>query len=518
MIVAPAASEIESFRDLVAERLGLHFEDGKLDFLADVLQKRLEYTGCPRFSLYRERICSSPGEGDEIRALAEHLTVGETYFFRYAEHFAAFAEVVLPSRIQGRSADRRLRILSAGCASGEEPYSLAILMRERFPELASWDVEILGFDVNPSMIGKARRGRYSPWSLRETPDQVRLNHFRPDTRELQLNGSVKSAVRFEERNLLSEDPLFWQRDSFDVIFCRNVTMYFTTEVTRSVVARLARSLVPGGFLFLGHAETLRAVSQEFHLCHTHETFYYQRREAHETPSEMTFGEAAGNELIRKSAPALTEPSDSWFSIIRGASERIADLTQEKKVSGIGVAAMAAPPTSNVWVPHASDRAEAIELLRRERFTDAMELLRTLPSESRADPDTQLLLAVLHTNGGNLSEAENVCRHVLELDELNAGAHYLTALCREHAGDADGAVRHDQTAAYLDSAFAMPHLHLGLMAKRSVDMGTARRELGRAITLLDREDASRILLFGGGFTREALVEFCRAELRACGGVA
>jgi chemotaxis protein methyltransferase CheR len=91
-----------------------------------------------------------------------------------------------------------------------------------------------------------------------------------------------------------------------------------------------------------------------------------------------------------------------------------------------------------------------------------------------------------------------------------------ALCREHAGDRDAAVEHDKAASYLDAAFAMPHLHLGLMAKRSADVETARRELGQALPLLDREDASRILLFGGGFTREALIEFCRLELRACGG--
>jgi chemotaxis protein methyltransferase CheR len=155
-------------------------------------------------------------------------------------------------------------------------------------------------------------------------------------------------------------------------------------------------------------------------------------------------------------------------------------------------------------------------MRKERFAEAMELLRALPVESKADPDSQLLVAILLTNGGDLPEAEKVCLHVLKIDELNAGAHYLMALCREHAGDREAAVEHDQAATYLDSAFAMPHLHLGLVAKRSADAETARRELGRALPLLDREDASRILLFGGGFTRKALVEFCRAELRACGG--
>jgi chemotaxis protein methyltransferase CheR len=148
--------------------------------------------------------------------------------------------------------------------------------------------------------------------------------------------------------------------------------------------------------------------------------------------------------------------------------------------------------------------------------EAKEFLRDLPAASGADPDAQILLAVLHTNSGEIVEAEKIARQVLAADELNTGAHYLIALCREQAGDRDGAVRHNQAATYLDPLFAMPHLHLGLIAKRGADRETARRELGLALPLFDREDPARILLFGGGFTREMLVEFCRAELRACGG--
>jgi chemotaxis protein methyltransferase CheR len=521
MTEALAAADIESFRALVARRLGLYFEDAKLDFLAEVLQRRMEGARCDFFSLYQRRITSSANEHEELCALAEQLTVNETYFFRYADHFRAFAEVVVPNRIQARARQRRLRILSAGCASGEEAYSLAILIRDRLPELASWEITIHGIDVNASMIGKALRAKYSPWSLRETPADLHRKYFRADGRDFLLDSSLKTGVTFEERNLVEEDPLFWQGDAFDVVFCRNVTMYFTVEATRSVISRIARSLAPGGFLFLGHAETLRGVSQEFRLRHTHETFYYQRPEAHETNGAADLPPARGDHSsFRRPVPEVVEPGDSWFTTIRRASERIANLTQEKSGPAVGESGSTsrhssrskAAPTPLLW-----DRALAIELMRKERFAEAMELLRALPTESKADLDTQLLLAVLLTNGGDLPEAEEVCLHVLKLDELNAGAHYLMALCREHAGDREGAVGHDQAAAYLDSAFAMPHLHLGLVAKRSADAETARRELGRALPLLDREDASRILLFGGGFTRKALVEFCRAELRACGGV-
>jgi chemotaxis protein methyltransferase CheR len=520
MTVLLVSSDVECFRDLVARHLGLYFEDAKLDFLADVLRRRMQGTRCALFSLYQRRVASSVHGHEELCALAEQLTVNETYFFRYADHFRAFTEVVVPNRIQARAHQRRLRILSAGCASGEEAYSIAILIRDRLPELAPWDITIHGIDVNASMVGKALQARYSTWSLRDTPADLQRKYFRTDGRDFLLDSTLKSGVTFEERNLVEPDPVFWQGDAFDVVFCRNVTMYFTIEAARSVISRIARSLAPGGFLFLGHAETLRGVSQEFRLQHTHETFYYKSREAHETTSVADLPPPPGDQdFLENPVPAAVEPGDSWFDTIRRASERIANLTQEKIGPPIGESrsnsghssGSRTAPTSPLW-----DRALAIELLRKERFAEAMEVLRALPAESKADPDTQLLLAVLLTNGGNLPEAEKVCLHVLKLDELSAGAHYLMALCREHAGDRKAAVEHDQAATYLDSAFAMPHLHLGLVAKRSADAETARRELGRALPLLDQEDASRILLFGGGFTRKALVEFCRAELRACGG--
>jgi chemotaxis protein methyltransferase CheR len=521
VIASLAPAEIESFRNLVAERLGLFFDDAKLDFLADVLRKRMEETGCQHFAAYRGRVIASSGKRGEIGALAEQLTVGETYFFRYCDHLRAFAEVVIPSRIEARGGERRLRILSAGCASGEEPYSLAILLRERFANLAPWQIELSGFDVNPRAVEKALHGRYPEWSLRETPEDLRSRYFRSVGRDFQLDESVRSAVTFEQRNLVEEDRSFWLRESFDAVFCRNVLMYLTPDVTRSVVARIARCIAPGGFLFLGHAETLRGVSQEFHLQHTHETFYYQRQQAHEAQSTAT--DTAWATTVRAATasalPELVEPNDTWYGVIQTASERIATLTGDKARSAVGtvesapqgVAISRAKARAAVW-----DRAPALELLRRERFREATELVNHLPPEAKTDPDTQLLLAVLLANSGELLEAEKVCEQILHLDDLSAGAHYLMALCKEHAGDSSDAIRHDQAAAYLDSAFAMPHLHLGLIAKRSADVETARRELGRALSLLDREDASRVLLFGGGFTREALVEFCGRELRACGG--
>jgi chemotaxis protein methyltransferase CheR len=500
-------ADVERFRTVVAQHLGFRFDDAKLDSLAEVLNERVERARDGHVDAYLSRLASPARGREELRLLADRLTVAETYFFRNPDQLRAFADVVL-----GR---RPLRILSAGCASGEEAYSLAILARERLGELAGRETTILGIDVNPSMIEKAERARYSEWSLRQTPDDLRARYFRSEGRDdIVLDERVRAMVTFAERNLVRDDPAFWQPDSFDAIFCRNVIMYFRPEVARAVVARMTQALTRDGFLFLGHAETLRGISHDFHLRHTHETFYYRRRTAVESDLPFEPQQAAPSPPLPAAALELGE---AWMEAIDRSAERIAALAHGARRS------RAAADAGRVDTPRAApgsrwDLGLPVDLLRRERFADAIASLGALPPESRHDSDVQLLRAVVLTNAGDLGEARRVCEQLLELDGLNAGAHYLMALCLERAGEREAAVEHDRTAVYLDSAFAMPHLHLGLTARRAGDVATARRELEQALALLEREDPSRVLLFGGGFSREALIALCRAELRGCGAAA
>lgn len=446
--------------------------------LAETLRRRAADAGCDGTVAYLDRL---ERDGRELRELTEDLTVTESYFFRNFDQFRALGDAILPER--ARTGRYPLRVLSAGCAAGEEAYSIAMLVHERFLGTGFPPVEIRAFDVRPSMIRAARRAAYRSWSLRETPAEVRERYFHARGDEFHLTDEVRGMVRFEERNLAQHDGAFWAPEEFDVVFCRNVVMYLTSEAARTAIDRIARSLVTGGYLFLGHAETLRGISNAFHLRHTHETFYYQ---LHEGASMEPPPAPAGR-------PVAPPPSTTWIDAIRQASERIASL--------------ATPPE-----PEPSVGMESVlDLLRRERFREAMQTLGALPVALRSSLDARLLRAVLLTNAGDPREAESECRDLLTVDELNAGAHYVMALCREQAGDPIGAADHDETAAYLDPAFAMPRLHLGLLARRAGAAERARRELGRALDLLDREDASRVLLFGGGLSRSALMDLCRSSM-------
>ena len=497
--------DLERFRTAIVHEIGLHFDDAKLGFLGEVLQRRLDNLGrSAEFYLYS--LGQERGDG-ELNALAQELTVGETYFFRNNEQFRALAEVALPERMRANNASpvglpKTLRVLSAGCASGEEAYSIAIVVRTTITD-PSFDVLIRAVDLNPIVLAKAARARYSSWALRDTPADVQRQWFRPDGRDMVLEETLRAAVRFDLGNLASDDPELWQPGAYDVIFCRNVLMYFAPEQMRAAIDRIAHSLAPGGFLFLGHAETLRGVSDAFHLRHTHETFYYERKEN-------------GGPACRRSAqPALRLPSGAasvgalgaaWFDEIREASERVAALVPALAADIPCVSLPSAP-----W-----DVAPALDLLRQERFVEALDYVRAGTQGAEPDPDILLLEATLLAHSGQLVTAEDACLRLLLIDELNAGAHYVLALCREHAGSRDRAAEHDRVAAYLDPAFAMPRLHLGLMARRASDRDSARRELAQAFILLKREDASRLLLFGGGFNRESLLLLCESALRECGG--
>ncbi len=486
-VIDPA--DVAALRACVADTLGLQVDDGRLGDLAALLGRRVAARRVP-VGRYLQQLASAGAAHPEWRELAPALTIGETYFFRHREQLRAFTDEVLP-------AIRAPRILSAGCASGEEPYTLAMLMRGAGIDPTA-GASLRAFDLNPVALQRAARGRYPRWSLRETPDEMRRRWFSEEGSDLVLDAAIRAMVTFEERNLAREDPSAWAPASYDVVFCRNVLMYFAPEHARAVIARIATALAPGGYLFLGHAETLRGVSDEFVLRSAHGTFFYQR-------------EGVPEPRRRDRAPATPvafgplSPLDidgGWVDAIRGASDRIRDLAHPSPAAEV-MDRRAAP----------ADLGPALDLLERERFAEALDALRELPDD---DDEVALLRAALLVHGGRAAEAQGLAEVLVARDARHAGARYVLALCREGAGDLSGAAVHDRAAARLDPTFAMPRLHLGLMAGRAGERRDAARDLGEALPLLLGEDPRRLLLFGGGFGRDGLIALCRTEIARLGG--
>jgi chemotaxis protein methyltransferase CheR len=461
-------AEVSRFRTLLAARLGWTFADNDTAQLAEVLGRRCGDHGLSR-GAYLSRLAAGDW-ADELTTLAEELTINETYFYRHGEQFRALAEVVLPERAGVRSAQRVLRMLSVGCSSGEEAFTMAIVARELLPD-HDWIISVLGLDASPAVLRTAARARFSAWSLRETPDAVRQRWFHPHEGGFELDVAIRSAVQFRQYNVAEDDIVLWQPDQYDVVFCRNLLMYLTPAVRESLVQRMTRSLAPGGYLFLGHTDSLGSRPEGLEPQHTHQTFYYRRTEPSESPRVTPAAP-------RNPAPAAARP-------------------------------VAAPP------PETGGHDRAMRLLLDERFADALRLLDDEPDAGRAAPRELLLRAVLLAHAGRLDDAEMVCRRLLDDDGLYADAHHQLAVCLEGGAAVDVAIGHYRLAAYLDPDFAMPRLRLGLLARRRGENRIAGPELDRALTLLRQEHDERIALFGGGFGRIALTTLCRAELDACG---
>jgi chemotaxis protein methyltransferase CheR len=449
------------------------FDDKRAPQLAEVLRTRATQHGLSGRG-YLDRLGTA--WNTELAALAEAVTVNETYFFRNIEQFNVLAEVVLPERIRARSGERRLRLLSVGCSTGEEAYTLAMVAAERVEP--SWDVSIAGLDVNRTALRVAAAGRYSRWSLRETPAAAQHRWFRPDGDGVEVDERLRSRVRFLEYNAANDDPLLFAPDTYDVVFCRNLLMYLTPVVVAATVARITRALAPGGYLFLGHTDTLGSRPTALTVRHTHGTFYYQKTVQHQS-----------------TVPPPEEPE------------------QPGRAGGAGRAA--APPVHRRTARPADGRhrEHALQLVQEERFTEALALLDALDTAEADRPEVMLVRGAVLAHLGHTGRATALCHRLLDRDALNPDAHHLLAGCREGDGDPAAAQEHHRIAVHLDAAFAMPRLRLGLLARRRGDLPTAERELDRAVTLLRHESDERILLFGGGFGRGALIALCRAELAA-----
>lgn len=510
-----AREQMEQFRDIIEVELGLSFGDDRAEQIAQALTSRSEVL---RMSPQRY-MAALDRDTEEWQHLAALLTVPESYFFRHSDHLNAFVDVAIPERMAAHPHHRVLKILSVGCAGGEEPYTLSMTILQHERLVRDWDVRIRACDLNADALRHAERGVYTPWALRATSGTVRDRFFQMVGKRYRIHDEVRQRVSFETCNVLRLScPEL--RETFDIIFFRNVLIYFSAEAIRAAINGMAHLLAPGGYLFLGPAETLRGVSDDFQLCHTHEAFYYRRRdkiaalEPWGSPAveSISLAAAAGEQQPRfhPSAPFEIPMSTAWIEEIERSSERVRELH-----AGHGsVSPEPAPsPDRRLGSSSSAETQRLASLFSAERYGEVIAGAEAISAEAQRDPDACLLLAVAYLNQRDVPAAEAACKLLLELDSLNSSGHYVLALCREQSQDTAGAAEHDRIAVYLDETFAMPHLHLALLARRQGDARAARRSFEHASLLLGRESASRILMFGGGFSREALRDLCRRELNA-----
>ncbi|MHB0970456.1 MAG: CheR family methyltransferase [Thermoanaerobaculia bacterium] len=251
----------------MAASLGLHFPEERWADLERGVVSAAHELGHPDAETCARWLLSTTLTRSHTEVLASHLTIGETYFFREKETLEVFEQQIVPELLRSRhDGERRLRIWSAGCCTGEEPYSIAMLLDGLIPDASAWNVTILATDINPQFLRKAAGGVYGEWSFRGTPAWMRERYFkqRKDGR-FELDAKIRSRVRFFHLNLAGDvyPSLLNNTNAMDVIFCRNVLMYFTAERAKEVSGNLYRSLVEGGWLAVSPTETSNILFSSF---------------------------------------------------------------------------------------------------------------------------------------------------------------------------------------------------------------------------------------------------------------
>jgi len=255
--------DFAALRALVKEHTGIHLTEQKRELVYGRLSRRLRALGLESFRAYRELL--ERNEGDELVQFCNAITTNLTSFFREAHHFQYLREQLLSSRAADPRGPRRLRFWSAGCSTGEEPYSLAMTIHEALPDARRWDIRILATDLDTEVLAKGTRGIYEEERVRGMSAERLGRFFRRDggaAQSCSVTQELRDLITFRELNLMHTLPM---KGPFDAIFCRNVVIYFDKDTQRQLFARIAQLQRPGDILFLGHSENLFRVCDDYTL-------------------------------------------------------------------------------------------------------------------------------------------------------------------------------------------------------------------------------------------------------------
>lgn len=413
--------------DYIARRYGLYHSPERLPELERKLEQLAPRLGLESSSQLSERLLGSHLSPNEELDLIEGLTIGETYFFREPEAIQALLDSILPELMQQRTTQQPLRLWSAGCASGEEPYSLAMALNSQATQTPSAGFSLLATDINRQSLEKARLGYYTAWSFRAMPSHYKQRYFQPqsDGRWL-LDPALRQQVQFAQLNLAAPDypSILNGTHELDIIFCRNVLMYFSDETIAQIAERFARCLRPGGWLVLSQTECSHQFQSAFETVQIGGAFLYRKRGGKRLPPTPAFPRPA-ERAIAPSRPAIAEGEESGSQQPQAASSS------------------AAPISSH------------------ELFNQARQL----------------------ADQGALTQARTLCEQALRHHQLHYEGHYLHAMILqelEAIAEARIALRR---VLYLEPEFVMAHYALGMLELKAADNRSGERHLDQVQRLL-----------------------------------
>ncbi|MGQ3685980.1 MAG: CheR family methyltransferase [Candidatus Loosdrechtia sp.] len=491
--------------DMIAVHVGLHFPRERWHDLKRGISSAAKDFGFDNVESCIQWLVSSSLTRNQIEILASNLTIGETYFFRDKRIFEILEEHIIPELISlRRTSERRLRIWSAGCATGEEPYSIAILLKKMIPDLRDWNITLLATDINPRFLQKASKGAYTDWSFRGTPRWVREGYFgKIKTNLYQISSDVKEMVTFSFLNLVRDSypSLVNNTNAVDIIFCRNVLMYFATGTMHKVIQKLYRSLVDGGWLIVSPCETSNTLASQFTAVNFPGTILYRKVL---NPSGIP------GKIFRENVLTGEEEQETGISF-QIPFEPVDDITDGMTVQRFTVCID--EENKKPEVPEPKDPyMEILDIYRKGLYREAGEKLITFLSDRKVIGNNPAftrepvdLLIHVYANQGKLHEALEWCEKAITMDKTNPCFHYLRANILQELGHVEESVISLKRVLYLNPDFVLAHFALGMLNRKKGKIREANRHFKNALSILDSFRDDDVLPESEGMTAKRLRE-------------
>ncbi len=505
---------------VISEQLGLFFPPERSADLERRLSGAAQTLGFGDLAACLEWLAVTPFSDETRDTLAAALTIGETYFYRDPAVFDALQRQLIPPLLEARrQGDRRLRIWSAGCSSGEEPYSIAIALTRAVPDLADWHVTLLATDLNPRALAKAEAGEYGNWSFRGAPSWLREQYFRClGEGRWAVRDEIKRMVTFAPLNLVEDryPSLVTNTSAIDILFCRNVLMYFHLDLIARVVGRFSRALLEGGWLIVSPSELSPVVCGPFRSATIAGAIVLRNGGEVPAPAFPAWS-------VPPAPPPVPPVGFTWpvplpSALTPGPTSIVppVDLAPvADRVDALAPAAASEAAGVDADVPSsAADAAyeRAEQLYADGSYAEAASALQTVLAAAAADSVTAsagALLARTYANLGELDAAEAWCERAIVAEKGNAALHYLLATIlveRDRWHDAERALRR---TLYLEPNFVLAHFTLGTVIRRHDGARRAEKCFANTLALLRDYAQDDPLPSGDGMTAGRLAEIAAA---------
>lgn len=481
--IKQSAASWDLYRPMIQQRLhsqfGLIIQDHELENLWRAVEQRMQFHQMDSAADYYNLL--NQDHSEEWKGLINLITIKHTFFFRNQPQFISLGKTILPELIEHKKKSSpykkpNLKIWSAGCSTGEEPYSIAMLLHHCL-NLSDWNVEILATDISEQALYLARMGVYSENAIHSL-DSLYSKRFFSRAQKTQptsfvIHEDIKKMVRFDYLNLLDDKT----PQKMDIIFCRNVMIYFDPLTIQRVVKRLEQSLETPGYLFIGHSESLHGLTHELTLRHQQEGIFYQKGDQDSHPARQ---------LVQK---------------------RIKKRPQKQ------LFAIPAKTTESRTIPSLEEQLQEIVAAYHDKnYSQVLRLTKQAHQDYPKAYEPQFYTAQVYVNQRHFELASNILQQLQQQHPMFAQAYYLQGILALEQHDLDQAKKSLKKVLYIDHQFPMAYFFLALTYSQNNDTAAAIHAYRNTLKILmQQEDLTQEVEYSGGFSHETLISICHNSI-------